>query len=78
MKDSRYLRKEYKIRTTGRENRSLETTLPRAGGDSADCGDDVSDIVKRTLLKEQASLSYSPIERKKALGFKDYFGGSPC
>jgi hypothetical protein len=33
-------------------------------------GEDVSDFVRRSVRKELASMSYLPIEDKKALGIK--------
>ena len=33
-------------------------------------GEDVSDFVRRAILKELASLSFLPPEQKKALGLK--------
>ncbi len=33
-------------------------------------GEDVSDFVRRAILKELASLGYLPIEQKKALGME--------
>jgi hypothetical protein len=34
-----------------------------------DRGEDVSDFIRRSVLKELATLSFLPPEQKKALGF---------
>ena len=38
---------------------------------SSSRGEDVSDFVRRSILKELATLSFVSIEQKKALGLKE-------
>jgi len=50
--------------------RVSETLYDQVKEVSKDRGEDLSDFIRRALLKELASLSFLPEEQKKALGIR--------